>query len=268
MQDSADICVRILGCGSSGGVPRLGGEWGDCDPFEPKNTRTRCSILVTRETDQGRTQVLIDTSPDMRQQLLAADVRTLDGVLYTHPHADHVHGIDDLRAISFNGDQRLDVWMDASTTAAITHRFGYIFKTPEGSPYPPICVQRLIEGPVTITGAGGPITFEPLRVEHGNISALGFRFADIAYIPDVSLIPEDVWPQLSGLDCWIVDALRYKPHPSHSHVAQTLGWIDRAAPKIAVLTNMHVDLDYQTLGQELMAGVTPAFDGMVLRFRA
>ncbi|ARO15449.1 phosphoribosyl 1,2-cyclic phosphate phosphodiesterase [Ketogulonicigenium robustum] len=264
----ATLSVRILGCGSSGGVPRLGGEWGDCDPSEPKNTRTRCSILVTRETDGGRTRVLIDTSPDMRQQLLAADVRTLDGVLYTHPHADHVHGIDDLRAISFNGDQRLDVWMDTPTSEALHARFGYIFKTPAGSSYPPICTAHLLTGPVTITGAGGPITFTPFTIEHGNIPALGFRFDDIAYLPDVSAIPEGVWPTLAGLDCWIVDALRYKPHPSHSHVAQTLGWIERAAPKMAVLTNMHVDLDYNVLKHQLTAGITPAFDGMELYFPA
>ncbi|EYD77756.1 Metal-dependent hydrolase of the beta-lactamase superfamily I, PhnP protein [Rubellimicrobium mesophilum DSM 19309] len=257
---------RILGCGSSGGVPRLGGEWGACDPTDPRNARTRCSALVTRQGPKGTTRVLIDTSPDLRQQLLAAGVGSLDAVLYTHPHADHVHGIDDLRMIVFNMRTRLPVWADEPTSRELLHRFDYAFETPPGSGYPPICDLHRIDGPVTIDGAGGPLTFTPFEVEHGNIPALGFRVGGLAYLPDVSGIPDPVWPALADLDVWIVDALRYKPHPTHAHLAQTLDWIARARPRRAVTTNMHVDLDYATLSRDLPAGVIPAHDGLEIPF--
>ena len=146
---------RILGCGSSGGVPRLGGNWGACDPNNPKNARTRCSLLVERQSKNGRTQVLIDTSPDMRAQLLQAQVGRLDAVLYTHDHADHVHGLDDLRMIVFNRRSRLPVWANQVTSAGLLSRFSYAFKQPEGSAYPPILELNHIEGPVKVDGAGG-----------------------------------------------------------------------------------------------------------------
>lgn len=256
--------LTILGCGSSGGVPRLGGIWGDCDPAEPRNRRTRCSILVERVSDAGTTTVLIDSSPDMRSQLLDAGVGRLDGVVYTHAHADHVHGIDDLRMIVFNMRQRVRVWADADTQEALLSRFGYAFIQPEGSSYPPILDLHAIRGPVEIDGPGGTITLTPFEVEHGAIDALGFRIGDVAYLPDVSAIPDAAWDMLQGLDCWIVDALRRTPHPTHSHLPQTLEWIARAAPKQAVLTNMHVDLDYQTVRDETPDHILPAFDGMVL----
>ncbi len=258
--------VRILGCGSSGGVPRLGGDWGACDPHEPRNARRRCSALVTRHGENGVTRVLIDTAPDLRSQLLDAGVGILDGVLYTHPHADHVHGIDDLRMVVFNTQRRLPVWADEPTSRELMLRFGYAFETPPGSGYPPICVLHRIEGPVTVEGAGGPLTFTPFTVEHGNIPSLGFRVGNLAYLPDVSAIPDDAWPTLQGLDCWVVDALRYKPHPTHAHLALTLDWIARARPRRAVLTNMHVDLDHATLAAELPPGVTPAHDGLEIAF--
>ncbi|MBT5295780.1 MAG: MBL fold metallo-hydrolase [Octadecabacter sp.] len=256
--------LRILGCGSSGGVPRLGGHWGDCDPTNPKNVRTRCSMLVTKTGDNGTTRVLIDTSPDLRQQLLDAEVGELDAVVYTHAHADHVHGLDDIRMVVYNMRQRLQVWADGDTGNQLLARFGYAFVQPKGSSYPPICDLNTIDGDVVIDGAGGAITLTPFEVEHGSIDALGFRIGNAAYLPDVSDIPDDVWPHLQNLDLWIVDALRRDPHPTHAHLAKTLEWIDRVAPKRAVLTNMHIDLDYATLAAETPDHITPAFDGLTL----
>lgn len=264
----SEITLRILGCGSSGGVPRLGGHWGDCDPENPKNRRTRCSLLVSRDGPEGTTRVLIDTSPDLRHQLLEACVGELDAVLYTHSHADHVHGLDDLRMIVFNMRRQLDVWADGDTGEQLLSRFGYAFVQPEGSPYPPICNLHTIKGDVRIDGAGGPITFTPFEVDHGSIEALGFRIGDAAYLPDVAQIPDAAWPVLEGLDLWILDALRRDPHPTHSHLAQSLDWIAQAAPRQAVLTNMHIDLDWDTVAAETPDNVTPAYDGMTLSIRA
>ena len=261
---SDTLSFRILGCGSSGGVPRLGGQWGACDPANPKNFRMRCSLLVTRQSGDKITRVLIDTSPDMRSQLLAADVGTLDAVVYTHGHADHVHGIDDLRMIVFNMRQRLQVWADGDTSNDLLGRFGYAFVQPKGSAYPPICELNAIEGDITISGEGGDITLTPFEVEHGRIDALGFRIGDVAYLPDVSTIPDAAWKTLENLDIWIVDALRRDPHPTHSHLANTLDWIARAAPRQAVLTNMHNDLDYATVAAETPDHVHPAYDGLTL----
>ncbi|WP_339690404.1 MBL fold metallo-hydrolase [Celeribacter baekdonensis] len=254
----------ILGCGSSGGVPRIGGIWGDCDPNNPKNRRMRCSALVERDGPGGTTTVLIDTSPDMREQLLMAGTTRLDGVIYTHPHADHVHGLDDLRQIVFNMRERVKVWADSETENDLISRFGYAFVQPEGSNYPPILDLHAIRGPVTVEGPGGPITFTPIPVNHGQINALGFRIGDLAYIPDVLAIHEASWPLLDGLDTFVIDALRYKPHPSHAHLALTLDWIDRLAPRRSVLTNMHVDIDHDTVDAETPDHIAPAHDGMVL----
>jgi phosphoribosyl 1,2-cyclic phosphate phosphodiesterase len=262
----ARLTFTVLGCGSSGGVPRLGGIWGDCDPANPKNRRRRCSLLVTRESAEGTTRVLIDTSPDMRDQLLDAGVGALDGVVYTHSHADHMHGIDDLRQVVFNQRQRLPVWADAPTQEALLSRFGYAFAQPEGSPYPPILDLHTIDGPVSVPGAGGAVTFVPFRADHGSMDALGFRIGPLAYLPDAVDIPPESWPTLAELDCWIVDALRRKPHPTHAHLEMTLGWIARAKPRRAVITNMHIDLDYATLCAELPPHITPAFDGMTLTY--
>jgi phosphoribosyl 1,2-cyclic phosphate phosphodiesterase len=259
---SDTLSFRILGCGSSGGVPRLGGQWGACDPSEPKNVRLRCSLLITRQSSQGITRVLIDTSPDMRSQLLAAEVATLDAVIYTHSHADHVHGIDDLRMVVYNMRARLQVWADGHTTNDLLNRFGYAFVQPKGSSYPPICELNAIDGDIVIHGAGGDITLTPFEVAHGRIDALGFRVSDVAYLPDVSEIPDAAWNKLQNLDCWIVDALRREPHPTHSHLANTLEWIARAKPRKAILTNMHNDLDYATVAAETADHIVPAFDGM------
>ncbi len=257
----------ILGCGSSGGVPRLGGHWGECDPANPKNTRRRCSLLIEQDGAEGTTRILIDTSPDLRAQLLGAEVGQLDAVVYTHSHADHVHGIDDLRMIVFNMRARLPVWADGPTQDALYSRFGYAFTQPDDSPYPPILDMHTIhDGPFTIDGAGGPVTLTPFEVNHGSIDALGFRVGDFAYLPDVVKIPEDSWAKLDGLDCWVVDALRRTPHPTHAHLEMTLEWIARAAPRRAVLTNMHIDLDYDTVAAETPEHITPAYDGMVIRY--
>jgi phosphoribosyl 1,2-cyclic phosphate phosphodiesterase len=187
-------------------------------------------------------------------------------VLYTHSHADHVHGIDDMRMIVFNMRARLPVWADLPTQAALRQRFGYVFETPPGSSYPPILDLHLIDGPVTISGAGGDLCFTPFAVRHGGMDALGFRFHDVAYLPDVASVPDDAWPHLADLRCWIVDALRRDPHPTHSHLDQTLGWIDTQRPRHAVLTNMHNDLDYDTVQAETKDWIEPAFDGMELEF--
>ncbi|MCT4555480.1 MAG: MBL fold metallo-hydrolase [Pelagimonas sp.] len=256
----------ILGCGSSGGVPRLGNHWGACDPENPKNIRRRCSMLVERIGAGGTTRVLIDTTPDMRGQLLDAGVGELDAVAYTHSHADHVHGLDDLRQIVFNMKQRLPVWADGDTQNALFSRFGYAFVQPEGSPYPPILDMHTIDGDFTIEGAGGPITLTPFRVNHGSIDSLGFRIHDLAYLPDVAKMNDAAWPVLEGLECWILDALRRTPHPTHAHLDLALEWIDRAQPKRAVLTNMHIDLDYAEVAAETPDHITPAYDGMTLTY--
>ncbi|ULB08861.1 MBL fold metallo-hydrolase [Cereibacter azotoformans] len=264
----ARLHCTILGCGSSGGVPRLGGLWGECDPTDPRNRRRRCSLLIERVTVDGTTRVLIDTTPDMHPQLLDAGVGELDAVAWTHAHADHVHGIDDLRQIVFNMQKRLPVWADADTQQALLTRFGYAFAQPEGSLYPPILDLNTIEGPFEITGAGGTVRLEPFRVSHGPTEALGFRVGALAYLPDVVAIPEEAWPRLEGLEMWVLDALRRKPHPTHAHLALALEWIARARPRRAILTNMHIDLDYATLAAELPAHVVPAYDGLTFDLAA
>ena len=256
----------ILGCGSSGGVPRLGGNWGDCDPKNPKNNRKRCSLLVQRVNINGTTQVLIDTSPDMRNQLLDAGVGSLDGVIYTHSHADHVHGLDDLRMIYFNMRNRINVWADKSTQSDLIERFKYAFVQPAESPYPPILNLNTLEGVTVVKGEGGSITFNPFQVKHGNMTALGFRIGPLVYLPDVSEMSKKAWDEVSKAKCWILDALRRSPHPSHSHLENSLKWIKKSGIEKAVLTNMHVDLDYETLMNETPKNVEPAFDGMVLDF--
>ncbi len=262
----ATLRFTILGCGSSGGVPRLGGNWGDCDPTNPRNRRSRCSLLVERLEGDAVTRVLIDTSPDMREQLLTAGVSTLDGVVFTQSHADHTHGIDDLRQVVQITRRRLPVWADGPTQNALTSRFAYAFMQAQGSPYPPILDLRSIDGDFQVDGPAGPITFRPFLVDHGSMAALGFRIGQVAYLPDVIAIPDPTWPYVEGLDCWIVDALRRLPHPTHAHLSLTLEWIARARPAQAVLTNMHIDLDHDALTEELPPNVSPAYDGRVLTF--
>lgn len=260
----ATLKFTILGCGSSGGVPRLGGHWGDCDPRNPKNNRRRCSMLVERFHEDAATRVLIDTSPDLRAQLLDAEVGELDAVVYTHAHADHVHGIDDLRMLVINARRRLPVWADGATQDALINRFGYAFVQPHGSSYPPILNMHTIDGDVVIDGPGGSITLTPFEVVHGNIDAMGFRIADLAYLPDVSEMTDAAWGAVKDLDVWVLDALRREPHPTHAHLARSLEWLAKAAPKRGVLTNMHNDLDYETVRAETADHITPAYDGMTI----
>ena len=257
-----NLSFTILGCGSSGGVPRLGGNWGDCDPTNRKNERSRCSLLVQLNSMHGTTKVLIDTSPDMRSQLLKANVGKLDGVVYTHEHADHVHGIDDLRMIFFNMRQRINVWADAKTQKQLLQKFGYTFVQADGSPYPPILEMSTIEGQFSIQGEGGEIVFHPFEVKHGTITSLGFRINDVTYIPDISEMNDDAWGQISKTKIWILDALRRTPHQSHTHLSQSLEWIKKSGVKKGILTNMHIDMDYETLKNELPENVEPAYDGM------
>ncbi|MCB2136761.1 MAG: MBL fold metallo-hydrolase [Rhodobacteraceae bacterium] len=263
----ARLRFTILGSGSSGGVPRIGELWGNCDPANPKNRRSRCSMLVERFEGEGVTRVLIDTSPDMREQLLRAGVYKLDAVAYTHSHSDHVNGLDDLRQIVFHIRRQVPVWADGPTQDSLVARFGYAFVQAEGSSYPPICELHTIRGPLRIAGEGGVIELRPFEVDHGDIDALGFRIGGLVYLPDVLSIPEPVWDEhLTGLDCWIVDALRRNPHPTHAHLALALEWLDRARPKLGVLTNMHNDLDYDTVEAETPPHIRAAFDGMVLEY--
>jgi phosphoribosyl 1,2-cyclic phosphate phosphodiesterase len=264
--------ITILGCGSSGGVPRLGGadgsgHWGACDPANPKNRRSRCSILVRRISDAGTTRVLVDTSPDLREQLLRARVSDLDGVVITHDHADQLHGIDDLRLVAAPQRHRVKVFTDGRTSEGILSRFSYCFVQAEGSDYPPIAELHAIAepfAPFEIGGAGGPVPVLAFGQRHGSVRSLGLRFGPVAYSADANVLDEDAFAALAGAECWIVDALRYTPHPSHSHVAQTLEWIARVKPKRAVLTNLHIDLDYETLKRELPPNVEPAYDGMTV----
>ena len=220
--------------------------------------------MLERSSSSGSTQLLVDTSPDLREQLLREEVSYLDGVIFTHDHADHVHGIDDLRPLAIRHRQRVRVWADQRTSDVMLSRFGYCFETPQGSQYPPILHHHTLEmyTPVTIDGAGGDITAQPFELVHGDINALGFRFGNVAYTPDLNDVPDESLQYLEGLECWIVDALRRTPHPSHLSLDETLQWIDRMKPRRAVLTNMHVDMDYETLRNELPDDVEPGFDGM------
>jgi phosphoribosyl 1,2-cyclic phosphate phosphodiesterase len=258
----------ILGCGSSGGVPRPGSGWGECDPANPKNRRRRCSLLIERIGRKGVTRVLVDTGPDLREQLLSAGVEHLDGVVLTHEHADHTHGIDDLRPLVLHMRRTVDVHMDAVTGAIMQDRFRYIFESLPGSDYPPIAIRRDIEAgrAFTVTGGGGPIDIMPIRVIHGAIDSLALRAGSIAYLPDVSAIPAQAQAAFEGLDLWILDALRHRAHPSHFSLSEALEWIVRMKPRQAILTNLHTDLDHGWLEANLPAGVAPAHDGMAVEW--
>lgn len=258
--------VVILGCGSSGGVPRADGDWGVCDPAEPKNARTRCSLLVRRKGEPGaETTLLVDASPDLRLQTAAARVTRLDGLLLSHDHADQTHGIDDVRAFFIRQRARIPCLMDAATHASMMRRFGYIFEGEGG--YPPICDARPIpeHGPTwVIDGPSGAIPVSTFDQDHGGVRSLGFRFGDLAYSSDVVALDEAAFAALEGVEVWIVDALRWRPHPTHAHVERTLEWIARVKPQRAILTNLHIDLDYKDLAAQLPSGVEPAYDGMVV----
>jgi phosphoribosyl 1,2-cyclic phosphate phosphodiesterase len=223
-------------------------------------------MLVERDGPDGTTSVLIDTTPDMRSQLLKSGTGRLDAVVYTHSHADHVHGIDDLRMIAYNMGTRVQVWADGDTQNALLGRFAYAFVQAAGSTYPPILEMNTIDGPLEIDGAGGVIRLDPFTVGHGAIDSLGFRIADLVYLPDVGEMTDDAWKAVENLDCWVLDALRRSPHPTHAHFERALEWIAQVAPKRAVLTNMHIDMDYAAVDAESPDHVTPAYDGMVIKY--
>lgn len=257
----------ITGCGSSPGVPRITGDWGNCDPSNPKNARRRAAAVVERISESGDvTRVAIDTGPDFRQQMLDAQVTHLDAVVYTHAHADHIHGIDDLRGYFLAQRRRIDIYGDKTTLERIEDGFGYCFKSPPGSSYPPIVEPHVIAHDVafSVDGPGGAITFTPLTQVHGDILSLGFRIGNLAYCSDVSAFPAETAAQLEGLDILVLDALQYREHPSHFSLGQALAWIERLKPRRAVLTHMHIPLDYATVLQETPDHIEPAYDGMVL----
>ncbi|HEY4265524.1 MAG TPA: MBL fold metallo-hydrolase [Micropepsaceae bacterium] len=262
------LCATILGCGSSAGVPRLGGpngvgDWGACDPADPKNRRRRCSLLVER----GRTAVLVDTSPDMREQLLAARVIHLDAVLMTHPHADQTNGIDDLRPLTFLMKRRVDMYADEAALAHLSRQFSYCFETPAGTEYPPIITGHVIAEPFSpfhVNGEGGAIPVVAFWQGHGPVRSLGFRSGGLAYSSDVSDLDAAAFAALEGVETWILDALRYTPHPTHANLETALAWIARVKPRRAILTNLHIDMDYAELAAQLPAGVEPAYDGMIV----
>lgn len=260
------VRFTLLGTASSMGVPRIGPVWGHCDPANPRNRRRRCALLVQRGSGTRQTTVLVDTPPEVREQLLDAGVGSLDGVLYTHDHADHTHGIDDLRAISFNIKRRVPIWADAATRATLEARFEYCFRQRAGSGYPSILEASTIvpPAPVRIDGRGGVIEAVPIPLDHGEITSLGFRFGNVAYSPDVSGIPQSSVPLLQGLDVWIIDALRATTHSSHFSVQQALGWVARVGAKRAVLTHMTTELDYDTLSRQLPPNVEVGYDGMTV----
>jgi phosphoribosyl 1,2-cyclic phosphate phosphodiesterase len=260
------LSITILGCGSSAGVPRPALGWGACDPSNPKNRRRRCSVLVEQRTADGVTRVLVDTSPDLREQLIDAEVDRLDAVLFTHEHADQTHGIDDLRSLAIAQRSRIPVYLSQATAAQLVPRFGYCFETPPGSDYPPILERHGIEAgeSLSIMGKGGAVPVSAFVLQHGNIRALGFRFGNLAYTPDVSDIPAESQAALAGLDVWIIDGLRFAPHPSHFTVDDALDWIGRLKPRHAIITNMTADVDYEALRRQLPENVEPAYDGMVV----
>ena len=263
---AGELEVVILGCGSSGGVPRGDGDWGLCDPAEPKNRRLRCSLLVRRHGPDGVTSVLVDTSPDLRQQMLAAQVRHVDAVLYTHDHADQTHGLDDLRVFAMHARRRIPAFMDGATRAALTGRFGYIFESVNG--YPAILEAHRLPPhgePWSVEGPGGAVPVVTFDQGHGPIRSAGYRFGPVAYSPDVSDLDETALAALRGCQLWIVDALRWTPHPTHAHLDRTLDWIARAGVERAVLTNLHLDMEYKALSAILPPNVEAAWDGWTTR---
>lgn len=250
--------VTILGCGASGGTPLVDRGWGRCNPDNPRNRRLRPSVLV----EEGATTVLIDTSPDLRQQLLNAEVKRLDAVLYTHGHADHTHGIDDLRPINRLMRAPIDMWADAATLASLRDRFGYVFEDfKPGVPiYRPWLRPHELDGAFDI----GPLHVTPFDQDHGFMRSVGYRIGDFAYSTDLVELPDASFDTLAGVKTWVVGCLRWDEHPTHAHVDKVLAWTERVQPDQVVLTHMDVALDYDELAAYLPAQVRPGYDGMVL----
>ena len=268
---SALLEVVVLGSGSSGGVPRADGDWGRCDPLEPRNRRSRCSLAVRRVNEaapnpEDQTTVLVDLAPDFRTQAVANGLKRIDHVLFSHDHADQTHGIDDIRAFAYRQKARISCQSDAATRDTLLQRFRYVFEGEKG--YPPIATLTPLPGlgqPFRLDGPSGSIPVKAYDQDHGDVRAVGYRFGDVAYSSDVVGLPDASMAQLEGLDVFIVDALRYAPHPSHAHLELALQWIDLLKPRRAILTNLHIDMDYATLCRELPSGVEPAYDGLTVR---
>lgn len=252
--------ITVLGCGSSGGVPLIGNRWGACDPVEPRNRRSRASILVE---DRGA-KVLVDMSPDARTQLLACDLQDLTAVLFTHAHADHCHGIDDLRSINWMTGRPVDIFASPETMADLKARFPYALgeerQQGRSAFYKPSVAAHEIDGPFEVGG----IPVAPFAQRHGPMQSLGFRFGSFAYSTDVSELDDAAFAALEGVRYWIVDSVRREPHPTHTHLARTLEWIERVKPEAAWLTHMNETMDYRTLLNELPPHVRPAHDGLVI----
>jgi phosphoribosyl 1,2-cyclic phosphate phosphodiesterase len=257
--------VTILGCGAATGCPGVSIGWGACDPNEPRNRRKRASILVEDGEGDATRRLLVDTSPDLRTQLLDVGIDSLNGVLFTHAHADHLHGIDDLRPINRKINAPLDCWMDAQTLQTARERFGYVFEplSPEVTfHYKPTLIPHVVEPGTAFTAGGFDVL--PFEQDHGVMMTLGFRFGRIAYSTDVINLDDAAFAALEGVDVWIIDALGLKPHVTHANLDKSLSWIEKVRPQRAILTHMGVDLDYLTLSKSLPSGVEPAFDGMVI----
>jgi len=260
--------ITILGCGSSAGAPRADGEWGACNPNNPRNRRTRCSLMVRKPSGEppGQwTTIVVDASPEFRLQVSAAGAKRLDGLIFTHDHADQSHGIDDIRAFAIRQRGRIACHADSATAETLVRRFGYVFHGEKG--YPPIADMRELPphgAHWRIEGPSGAIPIVNFDQDHGEVRSVGYRFGSVAYSSDVANLPDEAFEALKGVEVWIVDALRYAPHPTHAHVDRALGWIDHVKPRRAILTNLHFDLDYSELSARLPKGVEPAFDGLRL----
>ena len=269
---SLERTFTLLGTGSSGGVPRIGNDWGACDPQEPRNRRRRCALLLEQRSARGgTTSVLVDAGADLREQLLSADVRVLDGVLLTHSHADHVFGLDDLRQLALRLRRPIDVYMDEFTSEVVMRPFGYCFAQAPGSSYPAFCVEHRIvhPEPFSIAGEGGAVDVRTVRAEHGDIHALGFRFGTLVYLPDVKRVSDEASLEaLAGAEVLILDALRRRPHPTHLNLEEALAFVERLQPRRTILTNMHNDLDYAALRDALPTGVEPGYDGLTVEISA
>lgn len=253
--------VVVLGCGGSGGVPLVGGEWGACDPANPRNRRRRVSVYVAA----GDTAILVDASPDLRMQLLDAGIHRLDAVLFTHEHADHCHGIDDLRYLRRTpGAPPLEAWARPGTLEVLERRFDYIFhqnSKASGVLYRPFLAARRIDGPFAV----GPLKIVPFEQQHGlGTTSTGFRIGAMAYSTDVVGLDEAAFAVLAGLDLWIVDCLRFEPHPTHAHFDLVISWVERLKPKRTLLTHLNHQADYDEVARRCPRGVEPAYDGMTI----
>ncbi|MBO6917674.1 MAG: MBL fold metallo-hydrolase [Rhizobiaceae bacterium] len=256
----------VLGCSSSPGVPRPSGDWGACDPSNPKNRRRRASLLIEQySADGGKTNVVIDTGPDFREQMISANVTKIDGVLYTHAHADHIHGIDDLRTFALDGRKKIDIYLNAPTLDHLKSSFGYVITSPPNSSYPPIVQTNLITDlneKLCITGDGGTVEIDLIDQVHGNIRSIGLRIGNFAYCCDVNAFPDDSIAKLQGLDTLIIDATLMKPHISHFSLDQAIEWTKKLGAKRAYTTHMHTPLDYDAVMAYTPDHMQPAYDGL------